>query len=113
MAAKADFPAVPPSLSDVALIDGRACAAASGVGMTKWNDLVARGLAPQPVIRRPRFTRWQAGQVRQWLIDQASNSTAFASTACEPNEMANVLASATAASPAEGAKPAKPRAASQ
>lgn len=58
---------VPPGLDDVALIDGPACAAAAGCGLTRWHDLVRRGEAPQPAIRRPRFTRWRMSDLRAWL----------------------------------------------
>jgi predicted DNA-binding transcriptional regulator AlpA len=58
---------VPKGLEDVALIDGPACAAAAGCGLTRWHEMVRRGEAPGPVIRRPRFTRWRLADVRAWL----------------------------------------------
>ena len=58
---------IPAALHDVALINGPACAAAAGCGLTRWHDLVRRGEAPQPAIRRPRFTRWRMADLRAWL----------------------------------------------
>jgi hypothetical protein len=51
-------------LDDVALIDGRQSAKAAGQSIAKWLDDVRRGVAPAPVIRRHRFTRWRAIDVR-------------------------------------------------
>jgi hypothetical protein len=58
----------PPSvLADVALIDGPNAAAAGCMGLTQWHELVKTGIAPQPVIKQPRFTRWRLVDVRAWL----------------------------------------------
>jgi predicted DNA-binding transcriptional regulator AlpA len=67
MSIKKQFTKIPSELEDVALIDGPACAAAAGCGLTRWRDLVRRGEAPQPVIRKIRFTRWRLAEVRVWL----------------------------------------------
>lgn len=64
---KPSRPVVPQGLEDVALIDGPTCAAAAGCGLTRWHDLVRRGEAPQPAIRRHRFTRWRMVDLRSWL----------------------------------------------
>ncbi len=66
----------PEALHDVALIDAPAAAAAATVGLSTWYALVAAGEAPQPVIRRHRFTRWRLEDVRNWLIAQAGNGDA-------------------------------------
>lgn len=64
--------AIPEALADVALIDGPTAAAAAGMSITKFHDLVRAGEAPPPAIRRPRFTRWQTAAVRQWLTSMAA-----------------------------------------
>ncbi len=69
---KSDLPPVPPILADVAMIDGPTCAAAAGISISGWHDLVRTGAAPQPVIRRPRCTRWRLADVRAWLIERAA-----------------------------------------
>lgn len=72
MSAKTDLPPVPPALADVALIDGPTCAAAGGISLSTWHDLVRLRAAPQPVIRRTRCTRWRLADVRNWLIERAA-----------------------------------------
>ena len=62
-------------LSDVALIDGPACAAAACISLSLWHELVRTGKAPQPVIRRPRCTRWRIADVRAWLIECSASGT--------------------------------------
>lgn len=69
---KPSLPPVPAALADVAFIDGPTCAAASGISLSSWHELVRLGQAPQPVIRQPRFTRWQVAQVRAFLIERPS-----------------------------------------
>jgi predicted DNA-binding transcriptional regulator AlpA len=71
MQSRRTAPAIPESLADVALIDGPTAAAAAGMSITKFHDLVRAGEAPPPAIRRPRFTRWQTAAVRQWLASMA------------------------------------------
>lgn len=71
---KTDLPAIPAVLADVALIDGPTCAAASGISLSAWSDLVRVGAAPHPVIRRPRCTRWRLADIRAWLIQRANQS---------------------------------------
>jgi predicted DNA-binding transcriptional regulator AlpA len=67
MTAKVRTAAVPEALQDVALVDAPACAAAAGCGLSHWFNLVRRGGAPQPAIRRPRYTRWRLADIRAWL----------------------------------------------
>jgi len=66
-AAKMRAAVIPAALQDVALVDAPACAAAAGCGLTYWFELVRRGEAPQPAIRRPRYTRWRLADIREWL----------------------------------------------
>lgn len=75
MTAKTDLPPVPPALADVALIDGPTCAAAHGISISTWHDLVRSGDAPQPVMRAVRCTRWRLADVRAWLIERAAQAT--------------------------------------
>ncbi len=65
----------PEVLADVALIDGPNCAAAGCMGLTQWHELVKTGKAPQPVIKRPRFTRWRLADVRDWLQQRSAAGT--------------------------------------
>lgn len=65
---KSDYPEIPTALADVALIDDTTCAAAAGMSVTYWRDLVAAGVAPQPAIQASRFTRWRIADVRAFLI---------------------------------------------
>lgn len=67
-------PKVPAELADVALVDGPTAAAAAAMSLSKFSDLVRVGLAPQPVIRGQRFTRWLLADVRAWLIQLPSQS---------------------------------------
>ncbi len=61
----------PPELADVALIDAPRIAAAACMSLSVWYDLVARGEAPQPVMRAVRCTRWRLADVREWLAQRA------------------------------------------
>jgi hypothetical protein len=63
---------VPPSLTDVALIDGQTCAATACMSISWWLAEVAAGRAPAPAIRKPRCTRWRLADVRAWLVQHAS-----------------------------------------
>jgi predicted DNA-binding transcriptional regulator AlpA len=76
MTTKADLPPVPHALADVALIDAPTCAASAGVSISRWHQQVRDRIAPQPVIRGARFTRWQLAQVRSYLIAQAGVAAA-------------------------------------
>jgi predicted DNA-binding transcriptional regulator AlpA len=64
-----NLPAIPPALVDVALVDAATIAAAGGFCVSTFLDAVRRGTAPQPVIRRPRCTRWRLVDVRAYLAD--------------------------------------------
>jgi hypothetical protein len=45
------------------------------VSRTKWKELVAAGLAPQPVVRQHKAVLWRWGDVRKWLEHQATGET--------------------------------------
>ena len=62
---------VPEGLADVALIDAQQCAAAGGMGLSQWYQMVAAGTAPAAAVRRPRYTRWRMADIREWLVDRA------------------------------------------
>jgi predicted DNA-binding transcriptional regulator AlpA len=59
---------VPPELTEVALVDARACAATGGMSVSQWHNLVREGAAPKPVIRLPRYTRWGLSDVRKFFL---------------------------------------------
>jgi predicted DNA-binding transcriptional regulator AlpA len=65
---------IPAGLIDFAYIDGAACAAAGAMSISQWHALVKEEKAPNPVIRRPRFTRWLLSDVRDWLIQYRTQS---------------------------------------
>ena len=79
MPAKTDLPPVPSALADVALIDGPTCAASAGMSISSWHELVRTKTAPQPVIRKPRCTRWRMAEVRAWLIEHPARQSAAVS----------------------------------
>ncbi len=64
---KATQPPVPAALADLALVDGPEAAAAGRMSQSKFLEEVRAGRAPAPVVKRPRFTRWRAADVRAWL----------------------------------------------
>lgn len=94
--------AVPPGLVDVAYLDGGACAAAGAMSISQWLTLVKDGKAPQPVIRKPRFTRWLMSDVREFLIKYRTDSDF-------EKDSASVVAKATIASKAAKTKAASSR----
>ena len=72
---KAPEPAsIPSGLIDFAYIDCAGCAAAGAMSVSQWHALVKNDEAPQPVIRKPRFTRWRVSDVRTWLIEYGMKS---------------------------------------
>lgn len=94
--AKIDLPPIPPALADVAMIDGPQCAAAGGISLSSWHELVRLKEAPQPVIRQPRYTRWRLSDIRAWLIERAAQQSVSTAAA--------VVAQATKASAKARAK---------
>lgn len=81
MSRKSNLPPIPSAVADVALIDGPTCAASSGMALSTWHDLVRLRKAPQPVIRRPRCTRWRMSDLRAFLIERADQGIADAEAA--------------------------------
>lgn len=69
MTTKSSLPPIPPILADVALIDGPTCAATCGLSLSAWHELVRKHQAPQPAIRRPRYTRWRAADIRKFVAE--------------------------------------------
>lgn len=55
----------------MALVSKRVCCALGDVGQSWWDERVARGEAPQPAIRAPRFTRWRLADVVAFWRDVA------------------------------------------
>ena len=72
---------LPPDLADVALINAPTCAAPGNMSVSWWLQKVHDGEAPQPVIRRPRCTRWRMADVRAFWIDFAAKAAADTQTA--------------------------------
>ena len=62
---------IPAGLEDVALIEGAGAAAVGKMSISWWLGEVAAGRAPQPVIRKPRCTRWSVVQVREFWANAA------------------------------------------
>jgi predicted DNA-binding transcriptional regulator AlpA len=50
---------IPEPLHEHALVSAETAAATGEASLSTWYALVAAGNAPQPVIRRHRFTRWR------------------------------------------------------
>lgn len=75
MTTKTDIPNVPDALTDAALIDGPTCAAVGDASLSWWHEEVRAGRAPQPAIRRSRFTRWRLADVRAFWIELAERAT--------------------------------------
>jgi hypothetical protein len=76
VSAKSDLPQVPDVLADAALIAGPTCAATGDVSLSTWHDLVRREIAPQPVIKQSRCTRWRLVDVRRFWIEFAERALA-------------------------------------
>lgn len=55
----------------MALVSKRVCCAMGDVGQSWWDERVARGEAPQPAVRAPRFTRWRLADVVAFWRDVA------------------------------------------
>lgn len=58
---------LPAMLQDVALCTAKEAAASLSVSMTTWHVLVRTGEAPQPVVRRHRYTRWRVKDVCEYI----------------------------------------------
>lgn len=89
---------LPADLADVALTDAPEAAAVGKMKPSWWYEKVRAGIAPQPVIRAPRCTRWRRSDVIEFWRKFAEQSANDSSTA------ALVQARATKASAAAKAK---------
>lgn len=89
---KAEPAPIPAGLEEVALITGPAFAAVIGVCISELHDRVRRGVAPQPVIRSHRCTRWRLIDAKRYAIDLAARGIA------EQQAPSSVIARATSAS---------------
>jgi predicted DNA-binding transcriptional regulator AlpA len=67
----ADGAAIPDEARAVALVPKGVCCAIGGVSQSWWDERVATGEAPQPVIRAPRFSRWRLADVVAFWRDLA------------------------------------------
>lgn len=85
--------ALPQAMQEAALVSAETAAGAGEVAVSWWREQVAAGLAPQPVVRRPRFTRWRA-------VDVAAFWESFAAAGTSPSDEAAVRERATRASAA-------------
>lgn len=63
---------LPANLVDIALIDASTCAAPGDLSVSWWLEEVRAGRAPQPVIRKPRCTRWRLVDVRTFWVEFAT-----------------------------------------
>jgi len=61
------------SLAEVSLIDAAACADVGSMSISWWHEEVRAGRAPQPVIRKPRCTRWRVSDVRDFWANFAGS----------------------------------------
>ena len=95
---------VPEALADLALVDARQVAAAAGLGLSKWYQLVASGDAPAPAFTGPRFTRWRLADVRAWLVEFSRKGLTGASGERRVQELAERASAAAAGKRAGGAK---------
>jgi predicted DNA-binding transcriptional regulator AlpA len=91
--ARRPVPALAPELAEVALIDAPRIAAAACLSVSTWYTLVARGDAPQPVMRSVRCTRWRLSDIRTWLTERAERG-------CDPQAARTVVMKARNASKA-------------
>jgi predicted DNA-binding transcriptional regulator AlpA len=86
---------IPVALADVSFVDARTAAAAAGISLSHFRDLVREGEAPQPLRFGPRCTRWRLAAVRQWLQQRATRGAAdAASTALVLNRARKASAAA-------------------
>lgn len=81
--------------ADVALADIKDFAALSRMSESWIHDAVRTGIAPAPVIKQPRCTRWRLADIRAWLIKRASPDEQDAALANSVTAQAS-LASAAA-----------------
>jgi hypothetical protein len=66
---------LPESLVAVALVDGKTAAATGAQSISQWLQDVAAGIAPPPVIRQSRYTRWRLVDVAAYWERRAAEGT--------------------------------------
>ena len=98
-------PAASPAheLADLALLPLREVLKLTGRSASGIHELVRAGRFPQPLRDGTRCTRWQAGKVRTWLIEQAQTSELSAKAGAQVKARA-AKASAAAQTPAARSK---------
>jgi predicted DNA-binding transcriptional regulator AlpA len=58
----------PPAVNWQGLMTAKEIVEAVRISRAHWHSLVKEGKAPPPAIRiPPRYTRWNAGEVKEWL----------------------------------------------
>ena len=98
--------ALPIDLADVALTDAATCAAAGSVSVSWWHEAVRTGLAPQPVFRRVRCTRWRVKDVAEfWRAQSGSVVTLTSAVPLGKAVMASAAASKKRGQSFAGEKP--------
>ena len=86
--------ALPAKLEDAALCTAEQAAASLSVSMSTWHELVRTGEAPQPVVRRHRYTRWRVQDVCDYIEKVAARGTATEESAAVVERMQRVTAAA-------------------
>lgn len=69
---KANQHQVHAALEDLAMVTATSSANAAAISVSAFYEAVRQGIAPQPVIRKPRMTRWALKDIRVWLQERAS-----------------------------------------
>ena len=82
------------SLVEVSLIDAAACANVGSMSVSWWHEEVRAGRAPQPVIRKPRCTRWRVSDVRDFWQGFAHSGLDGADALMAVTKKASVAANA-------------------
>ncbi|MFO1326070.1 MAG: hypothetical protein U1F56_01840 [Rubrivivax sp.] len=67
---------LPAALADAALCSAEQAAAAAAMTVSTWYELIRTGHAPQPVVRRHRYTRWSVRQVVAFIETWTEGGTA-------------------------------------
>ncbi len=81
-------------LAEVALIDAASSAGVGSMSVSWWHEEVRAGRAPQPVIRKPRCTRWRVSDVRDFWASLVGNGLDGAGTLMAVTKKASAAAKA-------------------
>ena len=79
---------IPEPLHEYALVSADTAAAAGEASLSTWYAMVAAGDAPQPVIRRHRFTRWRLLDVLAYWQRAAEEGVPVDASTGEPATVA-------------------------